>query len=101
MLRYFSETHILEIDEERLSRAQNVLGTTGVKDTIERALDEVLRADLRWQLAALSSRTQPLVIAACAEAAAAVVWHYDEDYDRIARITGQAVEWIAPRGTLR
>jgi Arc/MetJ family transcription regulator len=42
----------LEIDEERLSRAQKVLGTTGVKDTIERALDEVLRADLRRQLAA-------------------------------------------------
>jgi Arc/MetJ family transcription regulator len=41
----------LEIDEERLSRAQKVLGTTGVKDTIERALDEVLRADLRRQLA--------------------------------------------------
>ena len=41
----------LEIDEERLSRAQKVLGTTGVKDTVDRALDEVLRADLRRRLA--------------------------------------------------
>ena len=41
----------LEIDDERLARAQKVLGTTGVKDTIERALDEVVRADLRRQLA--------------------------------------------------
>ena len=41
----------LEIDEEQLSRAQRVLGTKGVKDTIDRALDEVLRADLRRRLA--------------------------------------------------
>ncbi len=41
----------LEIDEERLSQAQKVLGTTGVKDTIDRALEEVLRADLRRRLA--------------------------------------------------
>jgi Arc/MetJ family transcription regulator len=41
----------LEIDEERLTQAQKVLGTTGVKDTIDRALEEVLRADLRRRLA--------------------------------------------------
>ncbi len=41
----------LEIDEDRLTRAQQVLGTKGVKDTIDRALDEVLRADLRRRLA--------------------------------------------------
>lgn len=41
----------LEIDEEQLTRAQRVLGTTGVKDTIDRALEEVLRADLRRRLA--------------------------------------------------
>jgi len=29
------------------------------------------------------------------------VLHYDEDYDRIAGITGQDVQWLAPRGTLR
>jgi len=41
----------LEIDEEQLTRAQHVLGTTGIKDTIDRALEEVLRADLRRRLA--------------------------------------------------
>jgi len=40
----------LEIDEEQLARAQEVLGTKGIKDTIDRALDEVLRADLRRRL---------------------------------------------------
>ncbi len=41
-----------------------------------------------------------LLIAAAAEAREATVWHYDEDYDRIAAITGQPTEWIAQRGSL-
>ncbi|WP_354700266.1 Ribonuclease VapC51 [Paraconexibacter sp. AEG42_29] len=41
-----------------------------------------------------------LLIAAAAEAAGAAVLHYDQDYDRIAAITGQPTIWIAPRGTL-
>lgn len=47
-----------------------------------------------------SVKIPDLVVAACAEAADAVVWHYDEDYDTIAEITGQPTEWIAPRGSL-
>jgi Arc/MetJ family transcription regulator len=41
----------VEIDEERLARAQRALGTTGIKDTIDRALDEAHRAALRRRLA--------------------------------------------------
>jgi predicted nucleic acid-binding protein len=41
-----------------------------------------------------------LVIAAAAEAAGLTVLHYDDDYDRIASITRQPVEWIAPAGSL-
>ncbi len=41
-----------------------------------------------------------LVIAAAAEAARLVVLHYDDDYDRIAAVTRQATEWVAPRGSL-
>jgi hypothetical protein len=41
-----------------------------------------------------------LLIAACAEGAALTVLHYDADYDRIAELTGQAVRWIVPRGTV-
>ena len=39
------------IDEAQLTRAQRALGTSGIKDTIDRALDEVIRADLRRRLA--------------------------------------------------
>jgi len=41
-----------------------------------------------------------LVIAATAEAAGLAVLHYDADYDRIAAVTRQATEWVAPAGTL-
>lgn len=41
-----------------------------------------------------------LVIAAAAEATGLIVLHYDDDYDRIASVTNQPTEWIAPRGSL-
>ena len=41
-----------------------------------------------------------LLIAAAAELNGATVLHYDDDYDRIAAITGQPVEWIVPRGSV-
>lgn len=47
-----------------------------------------------------SVKIADLVIAAAAEAAGAIVWHYDADYDRIAAVTGQPTDWIAPRGSL-
>ncbi|MGH8877221.1 MAG: PIN domain nuclease [Stackebrandtia sp.] len=45
-------------------------------------------------------RLPDLIIAATAELNGATVLHYDVDYDRIAAITGQATEWVAPRGSL-
>ena len=39
-----------------------------------------------------------LVIAAVAERAGATLIHYDADFDRIAEVTGQPVEWVVPRG---
>jgi predicted nucleic acid-binding protein len=47
-----------------------------------------------------SVRHPDLLIAAAAETAGIAVLHYDEDYDRIAAITGQRVRWLAPRGSL-
>jgi predicted nucleic acid-binding protein len=41
-----------------------------------------------------------LLIAAAAHAAGREVLHYDEDFDRIAAITGQPSRWLADRGTL-
>ncbi|HEV7762094.1 MAG TPA: PIN domain-containing protein [Acidimicrobiales bacterium] len=44
-------------------------------------------------------KTLDLLIAAAAELADLVVLHYDRDYDRIAKVTGQRTEWIVAAGT--
>ncbi len=41
-----------------------------------------------------------LLIAAAAEAAGLVVLHYDRDFELIAKVTRQRVEWIVPAGTV-
>lgn len=41
-----------------------------------------------------------LIIAAVAERHRVTVLHYDADYDLVADVTGQAVRWIVPRGSV-
>ncbi|MGH3565846.1 MAG: PIN domain nuclease [Pseudonocardia sp.] len=41
-----------------------------------------------------------LLIAAVAERRRVPVLHYDQDFDAIAEITGQACEWVVPRGSV-
>ncbi len=41
-----------------------------------------------------------LLVAACAEEAGLTVLHYDADFDRIAELTGQRVQWVLPRGSV-
>ena len=41
-----------------------------------------------------------LLIAATAEMEGLTVLHYDADFDLIADVTGQATEWIVPRGSV-
>lgn len=41
-----------------------------------------------------------LLIAAAAEERGLTVFHYDADFDYIAQVTGQAVTWIVPRGSI-
>jgi predicted nucleic acid-binding protein len=45
-------------------------------------------------------RLPDLIIAATADVHGATVLHYDGDYDRIARVTGQPMEWVAEKGSL-
>jgi len=42
----------------------------------------------------------PELIAAVAERHGIAIVHFDEDYDRIAAITGQPTRWVAPRGSV-
>jgi predicted nucleic acid-binding protein len=66
------------------------------------AMDRAL--DVHRELASASQhrnfRLPDLIIAATAELSGSTVLHYDTDYDRIAGVTGQPVEWVAERGSL-
>jgi predicted nucleic acid-binding protein len=41
-----------------------------------------------------------LLIAAVAERERVTVLHYDSDYEIIAKVTGQPIEWVVPRGSV-
>jgi predicted nucleic acid-binding protein len=69
-----------------------------IQDDYERAMDvmALLAAAHKHRVAKISD----LIIAAVAERSKLSVLHYDADFDHIAAVTGQPVEWVAPRGTL-
>jgi predicted nucleic acid-binding protein len=66
------------------------------------AMDRAMAA--HRELAAKSQhrhfRLPDLIIAGTAEEHGATVLHYDADYDRIAEVTGQPVEWVAAKRSL-
>jgi predicted nucleic acid-binding protein len=70
-------------------------------DHWQRALEVYERLAGQGGLHHRAVRHPDLLIAAAAEDSGIPVLHYDEDYDRIAAITGQEVRWLAPRGSLR
>jgi predicted nucleic acid-binding protein len=71
-------------------------------DVTSAAMDRALEvhAELARKSQHRHFRLPDLIIAATAELASATVLHYDADYDRIAKITGQPVEWVAQKGSL-
>ncbi len=44
-----------------------------------------------------SVRLVDLIVAAVAEHHGYPIVHFDEDYDRVARLTGQPTRWVSPR----
>jgi predicted nucleic acid-binding protein len=66
-----------------------------------RALDVMEELAERTPLGHRAVRHQDLLVAAAAESAELPVLHYDEDFVRIAAVTGQPHEWLAPKGSLR
>jgi predicted nucleic acid-binding protein len=54
----------------------------------------------RGQAAHRAVKHADLLIAAAAELAGIGLVHYDNDYDLIAKVTGQTARWVRPRGTI-
>ena len=80
------------------------LDALGAFDLVETSSDHVRRArQVQRLLAAKHQRGRKvpdLLIAAAAEASDLALLHYDADFDRIAAVTGQRVEWVVPAGTV-
>lgn len=89
-----SYEHLLEIrHRRRLAYTDVPLG----QETFERAIE------VQTMLARTGHHRVPipdLVIAAAAEQVGATVVHYDKDFDHIAGVTGQDVEWVVARGSV-
>ena len=99
------------IDLEMLysaSSRSNYRATAKALEGMPRApLDEgCVRRALEVQ-AMLAERSQhravplpDLLVAACAERAGLTVLHYDADFERISKLTGQRAQWVVPRGSV-
>jgi hypothetical protein len=68
------------------------------EEVVDRALEVQARLAKRSQHRGVP--LPDLLIAACAESAGLTVLHYDADYERIAEVTSQAVQWVVPRGSV-
>jgi predicted nucleic acid-binding protein len=86
------------------SEWDKLAGALQLFDLIETTSDHFRRAKQVQRL--LASKHQrgrkipDLLIAAAAEAEGLIVLHYDADFDRIAAVTAQPTEWIAPPGSV-
>ena len=83
---------------EQLTRALEVF------PLIETTADHVARARQVQRLLATRSqrgrKVPDLLIAAAAEAEHLTVLHYDQDFDKIAKVTGQRCEWVVRAGSV-
>ena len=87
-----------ETEWERLARDRDLLPCVEIHDVHFHRAGEVQR-----RLAATGRRGRKfpdLLIAAAAESVGATVLHYDHDFDLIAAVTGQRVEWVVPSGSI-
>ena len=83
--------------EEILAERRSLPSCPVTSEVTDRAID------IQHRLAQRGRHRVPLLnflIAAVAELNDLAVMHYNPDYDRIAEITGQRSEWVAPRGSL-
>ena len=69
-----------------------------VPDDFERAIDVMSLLARRGQHRAAD--LPDLLQAAVAERHAVTLLHYDSDFDLIAAVTGQPMQWVVPRGSV-
>lgn len=88
-------------DDYRATRADRALALELLpieQAILDRAFD--VQATLAERGEHRGASLPDLIIAATAERAGVTVLHYDADYDLIASVTRQPVDWVVPRGSL-
>jgi len=93
----FSSRNREEHESTRLRRRLAFENVPLTEAIFERAIE------VQGELARTGKHRVPipdLIIAAAAESAGLTVLHYDSDFDQIAQVTGQSVDWIVPRGSI-
>ncbi len=93
----FSARNVQEHQKIRQRRALAYESVPVTPETFERAIE------IQGELAKTGRHRVPipdLIIAAAAEAAGLVILHYDSDYEIIAEVTKQPVEWVVKRGSV-
>jgi predicted nucleic acid-binding protein len=80
---------------------QRALGTFELLETEARHMKRARQVQRMLANRSQRGRKVPdLLVAATAEDAGLIVLHYDADFDRIAAVTGQKCEWVAPSGSV-
>jgi len=81
-----------------------LVGALEILTLVETTAEHILRAKQVQRLLASKSqrgrKIPDLLIAAAAEAKRITVLHYDQDFDKIAKVTGQPCEWVVPAGSI-
>lgn len=85
------------LDELRIRRASYELVAMEQSD-FDRAIEVMAKLAKKSQHRGVT--IPDLLIAAVAERAGLTVLHYDSDFDRIAAVTHQKIEWVVPRGSV-
>jgi len=81
-----------------------LIGALDILTPVETTANHVARAkQVQRHLASKSQRGRKipdLLIAAAAEEQRLAVLHYEQDFDKIAKVTGQPCEWVVPAGSI-
>lgn len=99
---------VIDLELAYASRRRDVAGLIAERGNFPEAPITPAVMDRALQVAGLmatrglhrGAKPIDLIIAAAAEARGLSVLHYDDDYDRISKVTRQPSEWIARAGTL-
>ena len=88
----------IEFDRVRADREEGYEWLAAHDEDWHRALD--VQAAL-WRAGRVRAVGFPdLLIAAVAEREQITILHYDSDYDLVAELTSQPMQWVVPRGTV-